>query len=317
MLRFLILLLPTIILFYIDTTYAADKRYSIISTYHKLISQYPNITLPDLNLPENIKHNVGLPYKRISHRDLVLDIFSLKNLEKKQPLIMLIHGGGWKSGQISLMKPLAIGLAKHGYIVATPSYSLSGEAKYPEAYYDLVDALFWLKEHAQEYNIDKNKVVLAGTSAGGQLAALLAYSGGRLIGNSFSINEYKVQALLNIDGLSNFTSPEALYYENDPNKNPSSAGAWFGGSYEIVPELWRQASPSYYISNNAPPTLFLNSSKTRFHAGRDDAIKQLTQFGIESKIVKLENSPHSFWLLNPWLAPSIKECVDFLENTLN
>ncbi|MBA6222647.1 alpha/beta hydrolase [Colwellia sp. MB02u-18] len=300
-----------------NSVHLEKSAYSITSTYQKLIAKYPEITLPILALPPGGTLKNNIPYKVLNNRSLTLDVYSLKSQIKKQPLIMLIHGGGWQSGQPSLMRPLAIGLAKHGYVVAVASYRLSGEAKYPAGVYDLIDALLWLKEHSANYNIDDNNIVLAGTSAGGQLAALLAYSGGQLTAQPKIGTPFTVQALLNIDGLSDFTSLEALPFENDPKKNPSAAGAWFGGRYEEVPDLWKQASPIYYINEKSPPTLFLNGEKTRFHAGRDAAIDQLNRLNIHSKVIKLDNAPHSFWLLNPWLEPTIAACADFLDHTLN
>ncbi|MGJ8693837.1 MAG: alpha/beta fold hydrolase [Thalassotalea sp.] len=290
--------------------------YSIDSTYHKLKPKYPQITLPNLTLPSTVTLESNVVYKRLNHRTLSLDLYSAKSVVNKHTLIMLIHGGGWQSGQPSLMRPLAMGLAKHGYVVAVPSYRLSGEAKYPAGVFDLVDALSWLTTHAKRYNFDENNIVLAGTSAGGQLAALLAYSGGQLTSMPKTDKSFTVRALLNIDGLSDFTSPEALPFENDPKKNPSAAGAWFGGRYEDVPLLWRQASPVYYINEYSPATLFLNGERARFHAGRDAAINRLNELNISSQVVNLPNAPHSFWLLNPWIAPTINASVNFLDLVL-
>ena len=314
MMNFFIIIIAISLSIFANASSASIKenRYSISSTYQKLVSKYAEISIPSQLIPENIRYIEGIPYKSFVDSEQTLNIYALKAVKAKQPLIMLVHGGGWKSGQTSLMKPLAIGLAQQGYVVSTPSYRLSGQAKYPAAVHDLIDALLWLKAHAKTYNIDNSKVILAGSSAGGQLAALLAYSGGLLKGDVKTNKAFTIQALLNIDGLSDFTSPEALPFENDPKKNPSAAGAWFGGRYEEVPELWQQASPIYYIDKDAPPTLFLNGEKARFHAGRDAAIERLTQLGINSTVVKLDNAPHSFWLLNPWLGPTVTVCTEFL-----
>ena len=299
-----------------NNTKSNQSVYTINSTYTKLIGSYPEISLPNLTLPSGVIFKGELPYKALNNRTLTLDLYLSKSQVNKQPLIMLIHGGGWRVGQPNLLRPLAMGLVQGGYVVAVPSYRLSGETKYPAAVFDLIDALSWLKEHAKQFNIDENKVVLAGTSAGGQLAALLAYSGGQLNAQPKTDKTFSVQALLNIDGLSDFTSPEALPFENDPKKNPSAAGAWFGGRYEEVPHLWKQASPIYYINKNSPPTLFVNGEKARFHAGRDAAIEQLNQQNIVSKVVKFSQAPHSFWLLHPWIEPTISACDDFLKQVL-
>jgi len=225
---------------------------------------------------------------------------------------MLIHGGGWQSGTPTLMASLAIALVERGYVVAAPSYRLSDEAPYPAAVEDLVDAFHWLKSNAAQYNIDSTKIALAGGSAGGQLAALLAYSGGIVDSITTKSKRFNVQALINIDGLSDFTSPEALPFENNPAKAVTSASKWLGGRYETIPKRWHDASPIFYIDKNAPATLFINSSVPRFRAGRDSAIQKLHDLHIYSHVYQFDDAPHSFWLFQPWLSPTTTVIDNFL-----
>jgi hypothetical protein len=73
-----------------------------------------------------------------------------------------------------------------------------------------------------------------------------------------------VQAIINVDGLSDFTTETALKFEDDPTKKPSAAGAWFGGRYSEKTALWEEASPINHTSKNTPPILFIGSAQTRF-----------------------------------------------------
>jgi len=77
------------------------------------------------------------------------------------------------------MQALAIELAKRGYVTATVSYRLSGEALYPAAIYDVKSSVRWLRTHADSYQIDSHKIVIAGASAGGQIAALVGVTNGQ------------------------------------------------------------------------------------------------------------------------------------------
>jgi len=279
------------------------------NTRKKLISQFPHISYPIQAYAHNYKAET-LAYKSIGARTLYLDFYRAKS-KHKTPLLVLIHGGGWKSGSKALLAPMAKAIAHADISVACIEYRLSGEAQFPAGFSDARDAVLWLKSAANKLNIDPNNVAIAGGSAGGQLAALLAYSGGKL--NNQNIERpFVIQALINIDGLSDFTSEEALPFENDPKKNPSSAGAWLGGRYEEVPERWKQASPYFHIDSKAPPTLFINSSQTRFRAGRDAAIAALKKHGIPTEIVLLEKSPHAFWHFEPWFSPTIESTITFL-----
>ncbi|WP_372760836.1 alpha/beta fold hydrolase [Pseudoalteromonas sp.] len=298
-----------ILLLCVQPCIAAD--YTVKNTYKKLIKHYPHIQVPATTLPDSVIAHKALVYKQTKNSAQTLDIYQQKLQTQTAPLIILIHGGGWQSGTPALMIALAIALVERGYIVAAPSYRLSEEAPYPAAAEDLVSAFHWLNNAAQ-YNIDSTKIALSGGSAGGQLAALLAYSGGIVGSSDTNSKRFNVQALINIDGLSDFTSSEALPFENNPAKAVTSASKWLGGRYETIPQRWRGASPIFYIDKNAPATLFINSSVPRFRAGRDSAIQKLQKLHIPSEVYQFDDAPHSFWLFQPWLTPTTTVIDDFL-----
>ncbi|MBW3542700.1 MAG: alpha/beta hydrolase [Planctomycetes bacterium] len=176
-----------------------------------------------------------------------------------------------------------------------------------------------LRANAGAYRVDPAKIAVGGTSAGGQIASLVGVTNGmarfdpQVTSSKISST---VQLILNIDGLSDFTSPEARKHEDDPRKNPSSAGSWFGGRYAEKTELWHDASPIYYVSENTPPILFLNSARERFHVGRDEMIEKLQQHNIPYRVETLPNTPHTFWLFDPWLEPAAEIVVEFLREHL-
>ena len=193
-----------VLLLCVQPCIAAD--YTVENTYKKLIKHYPHMQVPATTLPDSVIAHKALVYKQTKTSAQTLDIYQQTQQTQTAPLIMLIHGGGWQSGTPALMIALAIALVERGYVVATPSYRLSDEAPYPAAVEDLVSAFHWLNNNAAQYNIDSTKIALSGGSAGGQLAALLAYSGG-IVGSSDTYSKrFNVQAQINIDGLSDFTS---------------------------------------------------------------------------------------------------------------
>lgn len=292
-----------------------DNSYTAEVTYKKLVKDYPFINIASRDLPESVAEHKNLTYVNYGRRALQLDLYQPKNSKHKTPLVVLVHGGGWMHGYRQNLAPLAMGLAKNGYVAAVISYRLSPEAKYPAAIQDAKAAVRWLRSNAQKYGLDANHIAIAGGSAGGQIASLTGVSNGvkkfdpQAERSSVSSD---VQAIINIDGLSDFTSPAALMYENDPQKKVSAAGSWFGGSYEEKPELWKEASPINYVSKNTPPMLFIDSAQTRFSVGRDEMIERMKPLGIPYQVVFLPDTPHSFWLFDPWLAPTLKASVTFL-----
>src|SRR5947209_6242015 len=78
-------------------------------------------------------------------RKLLIDVFyPAAKAKEKRPAIMIIFGGGWRSGNRTQHYPLAQRLADKGYVCFTPDYRLSTEALFPAAVYDLKSALRWI-----------------------------------------------------------------------------------------------------------------------------------------------------------------------------
>lgn len=292
-----------------------DNSYTAETTYKKLVTDYPFISIARHNVPELVAEHKNLTYVNYGRRALQLDLYRPENPKRKVPLVVLVHGGGWMHGYRENLMPIATRLAQQGYAAAVISYRLSPEAKYPAAIQDAKAAVRWLRSHAQKYGLDANHFAIAGCSAGGQIASLTGVSKDmksfdlQADGSSVSSD---VQAIINIDGLSDFTLPAALQHENDPKKKVSSAGRWFGGSYEQKPELWKEASPINYVNKHTPPILFIDSTQTRFSVGRDEMIEKMKPLGIAYRVVILPDTPHSFWLFDPWLAPTVNATVGFL-----
>jgi acetyl esterase/lipase len=114
-------------------------------------------------------------------RDLMLDMYSGKPGERS-PGIVFIHGGGWQGGHRYELVRQAVEMAGSGYVTATIDYRLSGEAHWPAALEDAKCAVRWLREHADEIGVDPRRIAVAGSSAGGHLAALAALTPGRFEG---------------------------------------------------------------------------------------------------------------------------------------
>ncbi|MBD8043651.1 alpha/beta hydrolase [Arthrobacter sp. Sa2BUA2] len=121
-----------------------------------------------------VRAHRGLPYLGRSKRP-TLDVFLPENAGGGPlPVVVWVHGGAWISGSKENVAPYLQILAAHGYAVVGAGYSISPEANYPQAVTELNSALAYLREHASDYGIDPDRIVLAGDSAGAQLAAQLA-----------------------------------------------------------------------------------------------------------------------------------------------
>ncbi|RZJ81293.1 MAG: alpha/beta hydrolase [Chryseobacterium sp.] len=287
-----------------------DTSYTINATFKKLIKKHPDIEIANPTFPVHINKKENIVYHKIGDRQLHADVFYPKEQSAQAyPAVIMVHGGGWRSGNKSLNATMAAQIAAKGYVVVAVEYRLSLEAKYPAAVYDIKAAVRWLRENAGNYHADKNKVAVMGFSAGAQLATLVGTTNNvtRFEGpKKKSKTSSAVQAIVNVDGTLAFRHPESV--------EGTVAAFWLGGTYDEVPEIWQEAAPLSHAGENTPPILFINSDVPRFHAGRDDMINKIKPFHIYSEVHTLANSPHSFWLFHPWFKPTVDYAVTFLDN---
>ena len=106
--------------------------------------------------------------------DTSLDVFTPDGGSEPLATVVWIHGGAWISGDKSNVRPYVRMLASHGYTTVSLNYTVGPEATYPTALTQLNDALAFLVDHAAEYNIDPERIVIAGDSAGSNLTSQLA-----------------------------------------------------------------------------------------------------------------------------------------------
>lgn len=288
-------LLIAIFIFFFANVFSQENKtylYSTETEYNKQIKKFPTIKIIQLQKDSLIEEKKDIIYNSPNNRLLYLDAYLLKSTSKL-PAVILLHGGGWKSGDKSMLKPLSQAIAKKGYNCFSIEYRLSDEAQYPASINDVLEAIDFIKENASTFNVDTLKTAILGCSSGGQMASL--------IGTKYTNS---VQAIINLDGIVAFHHPES--------EEGKLAAEWLGGTYEEKPEIWEDASAYNHVTQNTPPILFINSQYDRFHAGRNDMIKTLNKYNIYNEIQEIKDSPHTFWLFEPWFEGTTKYIIQFL-----
>ncbi|RYY39387.1 MAG: alpha/beta hydrolase [Chitinophagaceae bacterium] len=292
-----------------------DTSFNTASEYRKLKPKYPQLDTVARARLRGVRERFDISFCTIGNRALQLDaFFPKKKRQRNGAAIVLLHGGGWRSGDRTQQHEMARRLAARGYVCFTPEYRLSTEALYPAAVHDGKAALRWVHEHAGSYGVDTSKIAVLGFSSGGELAAFLAttqqhrsYEGAGCSQQSSST----VHALIDIDGTLSFVHPESG--EGDDSKRKSAATLWFGyGKQENLP-LWKDASPLAHVDARTPPTLFINSGVARMHAGRSDFLQVLRTHNIFSEVQEFRDAPHAFPLFHPWFEPTIGHVDAFLK----
>ena len=230
----------------VGITNQPDTSYTTYSAYISTKKTHPQIkVVPEIHT-KSVKEERNITYCTMDERKLLLDAFYPSSKSKtKRAAIIIIHGGGWRSGNRTQHYPLAQRLADLGYVCFTPEYRLSTEALYPAAVYDLKSALRWVRNNAKKYNVDPNKIAVLGFSAGGELAVLLGVTAGnpKFEGTECNLKpSSSVNAIVDLDGTLSFVHPESG--EGDDTKRTSAATYWFGYSKKDNPKLWEEASPA-------------------------------------------------------------------------
>lgn len=288
-----------------------DDSYTISQRYAGYKDQYPGLTWPASTFQNGQSILFDRLYKTTGDRELHVDVFLPVPERNKRQGILLVHGGAWRSGSKSHFYALANLLAQRGYEVFLPEYRLSPEAAYPAGLNDVKDAIAWAKAHAEEFDMDKGRLAIGGASSGGQMASLVAFTADSDLFKTQANGDTSVNALIDLDGVLDFTTPLALHFENAAG-SASPAAVWLGGSMEQVPERWREASAAHHVSTHSPPTLIISSGQPRFTAGKDEVQAKLKSFGIRYEYFAFENAPHDIWLFEPYLSQVVEKIDMFL-----
>lgn len=292
-----------------------DTSYTNYSAFQSIRKTHADIRLVSELQNHSISKKISLVYTQYGNRKMLMDVFYPNQKSKRNHIaILIIHGGGWRSGNRSQHYALASYLANLGYTCFTPEYRLSTEALFPAAVYDLKAAIRWIRKEATNYEVDTSRIAALGFSAGGELAAFLGVTGNLPLfeGNSGIVDGHtNVGAVIDMDGILSFVHPESG--EGDDRKNTSAATYWFGYPKKGNEHLWEAASSLSFVSPYTPPTLFINSSVKRMHAGRDDYRAMLSAFGIYTSVKTFPDAPHSFPQFEPWFTPGVQYIDQFLQ----
>jgi acetyl esterase/lipase len=202
----------------------------------------------------------------LGFRPLTLDLYLPPEEGPKKPVVVFIHGGAWRSrtardgGAFRDFPAVLASVAARNYVVASVNYRFSGEARFPAAVQDVALAIRWLRLHSARYGIDTNKFVAWGSSAGGQIAALLGTACGTPAfepavpsGAEGPLPSVCVQGVIDWYGLIDLESDGTDLGKSDV---PDYVKAYLGCELTQCPAGWaRSASPFPYIDAKDPPFL--------------------------------------------------------------
>jgi acetyl esterase len=234
-----------------------------------------------------------------------------------RPAVIVVHGGGWRSGERSEFPSWDAWLADKGYVVFDIDYRLSPPPSWRDAPADVACAVGWVKENAAHYDVDPDRVALMGRSAGGQLALLTAYEGGRASPTpdcaASGVGDTGVAAVVA------FYPPTDLSHLAAMGYLPGLDG-FVGGSLDTVPDRYRNLSPVSHVDPGDPPTfLAFGGNDQVVPPGQSELLGgRLREAGVAHRLVELPWSNHTFdFLWGGWGSQITRSSLDdFLQNHL-
>jgi acetyl esterase/lipase len=227
-----------------------------------------------------------------------LNLARPKGGEELRPAVLCIHGGGFRAGKRERWDALCQKLAGDGYVAATVTYRLAPKSQFPAAIYDVKAAVRWLRKNAAAYQIDPDRIGVVGDSAGGHLAQFLGVTGDiadfegiEELGDVDALESSVVTCVVNYYGPSDFTKSYG--------KSVDAAEVlplWLGGDATKERRKHIVASPLYWVTPNAAPTLLIHGTEDKYVAFEQaewihDRLKAAE---VEVELLKLDGAGHGF-----------------------
>ena len=204
----------------------------------------------------------NLVFAEVDGRELLLDLY-LPQASKPPPLIVYVHGGAWRTGSKDSMRLTA--LPGEGYAIASVDYRLTPEAPFPAQVHDIKAAIQFLRGNQNRYLYDGRKVAIAGSSAGGHLAALVGVTNHSAELEGFvgaHLDESsEVHAIVAYFGASNLLT---ILHQSTPrglSVRKPALRLLLGGQPEQQRQLAMLASPVFHVDRSDPPLLLLHGDQ--------------------------------------------------------
>jgi acetyl esterase/lipase len=235
-----------LILGFVLTLLSSEALYAQIVTSSRWLKEYHQRYNAALNIPYK---GTDTPWCR-------LDCYSLKDSTKRTPVIVWIHGGGWRRGTKDSSNGLIPRFMDMGWAAVNVNYRVTEAGLAPAAVADCRAALAWVESHAEEYYFDPSKIVVGGTSAGGHLALM---TGMLPAGNTIdSAGGYAVSrppaAILDFYGITDVAD-----LLSGPNRK-GYAVSWIGNQTEGG-RMAALVSPMSYVRSEVPPVFIAHGDK--------------------------------------------------------
>lgn len=242
-----------------------------------------------VSIPKDYIAQIDVVYTKVNNWEGRADLYIAPKAIAPTPVIINIHGGGWKSGEKETQGGFNP-FFKAGFAVANMEYRLSGQATAPAAIEDTRCMLIYLIQNAKKLNINPNKIIIMGGSAGGHLALM-----GGLLGNDHKfdsnckgVDNIKVAAIIDKYGIM-----DVWDWTYGPEHKSSSPKLWLGNKLKDEAFI-KSVSPITYVNKNSPPIFIVHgdADPTVPYQQSVDLYKKLQDLGVKSQFITVAGGGH-------------------------
>lgn len=248
-----------------------------------------SIVKKPVTIPKDYVAQIDVVYTKVKDWEGRADLYISPNASKPTPILINIHGGGWRSG-VKETQGGFNSFFKAGFAVANMEYRLSGQATAPAAVEDTRCMLIYLIINAKALNIDPNKIIIMGGSAGGHLALMggLLANDHRFDTNCPGVENVKVAAIIDKYGIA-----DVWDWTYGPEHKSSSPKLWLGDKVNDE-NFIKSVSPISYLTKNSPPIFIVHgdSDPTVPYQQSVDLYKKLQDLGVKSQFMTVEGGLH-------------------------
>jgi acetyl esterase/lipase len=288
-------------------------------------SRFPrsHLWLPFLTLfARSVERTRNVVFHREESRILRLDVYRSRadRGAERKPAVIQVHGGGWILGSRQEQGiPLLNHLAANGWVGFNVDYRLSPRATLPDHVIDVKRAIAWVREHADEYGVDPERIAITGGSAGGHLTALAALTANDPeLQPGFEEADTSVIAAVPFYGVYDLSDELGVYYPE--------LREWLFERVVIKqrisddPELFRSVSPTHRIHADAPPFMVFHGDSDSLVPVADarEFVRRLEDASSEHVLyVELPGAEHAFDLFPSLRTARVVEGIErFLRTVL-
>ena len=243
-----------------------------------------------------VRRTLNIPVAHPDNVPLTMNVYRPMR-SGKNPAIVTIYGGAWRTGNPSANEQFNQYIAAQGYTVLAIDYRHAPQYKFPTQIEDIKTVMKFIQQHADEYEVNLDRMAVMGRSAGGHLAMLTAYA----------IDAFPFRAVIN------YYSPVDLTdgYNKPPFPDPINSRevlrAFLGGTPVELSDLYRQASPYQTVRSNLPPTLLI-------YGGQDHIVQ--SKFGRAMYDKLIQNGNIAVFIEIPWAEHAFDAVFNGLSNQL-